>query len=207
MRAQIVPHPNSKYTAEQIEVGLTAIALELGNCAAAARMLKQLDPDNAPDAQRLRDWKRAHPERLSEIRAEQMHRIKGKLADQHGDLAARNNELEQEALALLSDRVADMSDRDLINLVRTGSFASSQHTDKAQLLRGEATMIVQRELPEVVRALAAKGIVIEGHAEEVQENGNDHEPAEAEGDAPEATAADHEPDSKEAGIEPAPVAP
>jgi hypothetical protein len=194
MSTKIVTHPNGKYTAQQIEVGLTAIALELGNCSAASRILKQIDPSNAPSRGLLADWKRNYPERLSEIRAEQMHRIKGKLADQHGDLAARNNELEQEALSRLAERVHDMSDRDLINLVRTGSFASSQHTDKSQLLRGEATMIVQRELPEVVRALAAKGIVIEGHAEEVQENGREHEPAEEE----------HEPDSKGAGSMPAP---
>jgi hypothetical protein len=164
----IVPHPNSNYDAAEIERGLIAMAMESGNTGRARKLLKEEGAlERMPNATTLHRWTETYRDRYKEIRAEVLPQIKARLADVHTDLANNLAELEQEAADLLKTNLKKLAARDQINLVRNAAIAGAVHVDKAQLLRGDATSIVKRELPEVVRALAAKGIVIEGTATEV----------------------------------------
>lgn len=167
----IVPHGNSSYNAEQIERGLIALAMESGNAKRAVPLLKKgtiAAPWSAyPTAKTLEKWQVQYAERFNEIRAEVVPLVKARLADVHTDLAQSLADLEARTLESLESELDELSAKDRINLVRNAAIAGAVHVDKAQLLRGEATHIVKRELPEIVRALAAKGVVIEGTATEL----------------------------------------
>jgi len=167
----LVPHRAAKHSAEQIEAALVVLALESGNVRRARKKLAEMDIfDKVPPATTITRWPETYRERYAEIRSEVAPRIKARMADTHDDLATRLASLEHQVLDQLEQEVADLSGKDKAALLRNSSIAAAVHTDKAQMLRGEATVIVKRELPEIFRALGAKGVavnVIEGQAEEV----------------------------------------
>jgi hypothetical protein len=164
----LVPHRAAKHSAEQIEAALVVLALESGNVRRARKKLAEMDIfDKVPPATTITRWPETYRERYAEIRSEVAPRIKARMADTHDDLATRLASLEHQTLDELEKEVSDLSGKDKAALLRNTAIAAAVHTDKAQMLRGEATVIVKRELPEIFRALAAKGVVIEGVAEEV----------------------------------------
>jgi hypothetical protein len=173
MTSIIVPHGNSQYNAEQIERGLIALAMESGNAKRACTLLKKGtagDPwSKYPTSKTIEEWQAKYADRFNEIRAEVVPLVKARLADVHTDLAQSLADLEARTLESLEGELDELSAKDRINLVRNAAIAGAVHVDKAQLLRGEATHIVKRELPEIVRALAAKGVYIEGTATEIDE--------------------------------------
>jgi hypothetical protein len=89
------------------------------------------------------------------------------MADAHADLAERLVALEHSTIDELEGELKELSGKDKAALLRNVAIAGAVHTDKNLLLKGEATQIVKRELPELLRALQAKGVVIEGVGEEV----------------------------------------
>ena len=169
----LVPHHRAKHTAEQIETTLVVLAMESGNLMRARKKLDELGifDGKVPAAATIRRWPETYKDRYAEIREEVAPRIKAKLADTHTDLATRLAELESKTLDSLDSELHDLTPKDKANLLRNAAVAGAIHQDKSLLLRGEATVITKRELPEIFRALAAKGVtvegVIEGEAEEV----------------------------------------
>lgn len=168
MTTTLVPHPAAKHTAEQIETALVVLALESGNVGRARKKLAETKLfDKVPPASTIGRWPETYRERYAEIRSEVAPKIKARLADTHTDLAERLASLEHATIDELETEIAELSGKDKAALLRNVAIAGAVHVDKAQLLKGEATAIVKRELPEIFRALAAKGVVIEGVAEEV----------------------------------------
>jgi hypothetical protein len=167
----LTPHPFAKHTAEQIEAALVVIAMESGNVGRARKFLQEqgvFGEDKVPLRSTLARWPETYSERYAEIRAEVVPKLKARLADVHTDLAQRLAELESKAIDDLDANLDELSAKDKANLIRNSAIAGGIHQDKAAVLRGEASSIIgHRELPEIVRALAAKGVVIEGTAEEV----------------------------------------
>lgn len=177
MTTIIVPHGNSKFSAEQIEKALIALAMESSNPIRGARLLKKGTAGDKwphyPATQTIVKWQALYSDRYNEIRAEVVPVVKARLADVHTDLAQSLAELEGRTLASLDGELDELTAKDRINLVRNAAIAGAIHVDKAQLLRGEATHIVRRELPEIIRALQAKGVTIDGEAIEVEADGPD----------------------------------
>lgn len=145
--------------------------MEAGNVGRARKLLKEqgvFGEDKVPLRSTLARWPETYADRYAEIRAEVVPKLKARLADVHTDLANRLAELESKTIDDLNANLDELSAKDKANLLRNVAVAGAVHVDKQQLLRGEATSIIgKRELPEIVRALAAKGVVIEGTAEEV----------------------------------------
>jgi hypothetical protein len=172
----LVPHPRAKHTAEEIEAALTVLALESGNLGRARKRLVELKLfDRVPPASTFARWPDTYKDRYAEIRAEVAPKIKARLADTHTDLAERLAALEHSTIDELEQEIAELSGKDKAALLRNVAIAGAVHVDKAALLNGDPTSIHlnKRELPEIFRALAAKGVqvegvVIEGEAEEIR---------------------------------------
>lgn len=172
MTTLIKPHPFAKHTAEQIEASLICIAMESGNVGRARKLIKEqgvFGDEKIPLRSTLARWPETYSERYAEIRAEIVPKLKARLADVHTDLAQRLAELESQTIDDLNANLDELSAKDKANLLRNAAVAGGIHQDKAAVLRGEASSIVgHRQLPEIMRALAAKGVqVIE--AEVVEE--------------------------------------
>lgn len=171
----LTPHPSAKHTAEQIEATLTVLALESGNMRRAREKLAKLELfDKVPSATTIARWPETYRDRYAEIRAEVAPKIKARMADAHTDLAERLAALEHSTIDELEEEVRELSGKDKAALLRNVAIAGAVHIDKAQLLNGDPTSIIgKRELPEIFRALAAKGVkvegvVIEGEAQEIE---------------------------------------
>ena len=166
----LVPHHAAKHTAEQIEQALVAIALESGNVGRARAKLEEAGTfgGKVPPRSTMARWPETYADRYAEIRADVAPKLKAKLADTHTDLAERLAALEHSTIDELEQELRELSGKDKAALLRNVAIAGAVHVDKAQLLKGEATQIVKRELPELLRALQAKGVVIEGVGEEVK---------------------------------------
>lgn len=159
---------SAAYSDKQIEQALAAMAVGSGSPTRAQELLaEQWEGKKPPHVDTLKKWVETYHEKYAVIRADVLPRMKGKLIDSHADLAQRLADMESEATTLLESKMEDMNGRDLAILLKHVATASAIHTDKMRLLRGEATSIVRRELPEVMRALEAKGLIIEGTAEEI----------------------------------------
>jgi hypothetical protein len=171
----LTPHRAARHSAEQIEATLVVMALESGNIRRTRAKLKELGvfgKDKVPPATTISRWPDTYKERYAEIRQEVAPRIKARMAETHDDLVTRLTALEHATLDELELELKDLSGKDKAALLRNAAVSAAIHQDKSQLLKGEATQIVKRELPELVRALAAKGVqveglVIEGVAEEI----------------------------------------
>ncbi len=160
-------HPASKYSAEDIERGLVILALESGNVNRTRKLLKE-EWGKAPDANTIGRWVKRYQDRYAEIRERVAPEIKARLADVHIDLANRIADLESRTVDALDAELADLTPKDKANLLRNAALSQAIHVDKSLLLKGEATVITERrELPELIRALQAKGVVIEGVAQEL----------------------------------------
>lgn len=169
----LTPHPSAKHSAEQIETALTVLALESGNMRRAREKLAELDVfEKVPSATTIARWPETYRERYAEIRAEVAPKVKARMADAHTDLAERLAALEHSTIDELEHEVKELSGKDKAALLRNVAIAGAVHIDKAALLNGDPTSIIgKRELPEIFRALAAKGVsvnVIEGEAEEIE---------------------------------------
>jgi hypothetical protein len=94
-----VSHPQkralsgSRYTDQEIERGLVALALFSGNRRRASKALDQQGL-SIPDST-LRDWRETYPHWYAEVQRKTMPQIRELAAEQHSDLA----QLEGEALA------------------------------------------------------------------------------------------------------------
>jgi hypothetical protein len=160
----LTPHPGAKHTAEQIEAALTVLALESGNMRRTREKLAQLELfDKVPGANTIGRWPETYRDRYAEIRREVAPRLKARMADTHDDLVTRLTALEHAAIDELEQELKELSGKDKAALLRNAAVSVGIHQDKAQLLKNEPTSIQgRRELPEILRALASRGVVVEG---------------------------------------------
>lgn len=165
------------YGTEEIERGLIAVAFANGNGSQASRDLAE-DGIKIP-AKTLYAWSRkTKVARYEQIRSTVVEKVRQRAADAHRALAEKQIQISSEATDLLRGKLTEIPARDLPNAVRNLDVGSAIHTDKAQALEGEATVIqVKRELPDVLRALKAKGVdigFINGSAVEIPEGESEH---------------------------------
>lgn len=152
------------YTDQEIDMGLTALAICSGRRKKAAELVKEQSGVEIP-ATTIADWARTtYPDRYQRVRAEVAPKLQAQMADTHQALADTAARLEVRAVTKLSDRLdqGDVEDKDLVNLYKASAIAGGIHVEKAQLLNDRPTHIVQRDLGSVLRDIKGSlGIEIE----------------------------------------------
>jgi hypothetical protein len=150
------------YTQEEITRALVEVAACSGNSHMAARNLEA--DDDAPSVPQQTLWAWSRRERVEEyerIRQDALPAITQQAAEQHMHLARLQADYATEAATLIKDKLPSMEDKDLINAMGKLDIGSGIHTEKAQLLSGQPTHRVERQASEVLRGLAARGIVVD----------------------------------------------
>lgn len=148
--------PKGRYSEEEIERGLLTIALVAGNTRRAARELKA--QGHPVPRTTLSSWQDIHADRLAELRRDVVPQIQARMAQQSEDLAERQVEAQHKAIDRFLIKVAELGPRDAASAVRDMAVSRAVNIDKAQLLRGQPTEIVQHDVQADIRALVAGGV-------------------------------------------------
>jgi hypothetical protein len=106
-------------------------------------------------------------QRYEEIRAQLLPQLRARAAEEHLGLARRYNKLAEIAADLLKEKLPEVEPRDLAGAARNLSTSSAIHTDKAEKLNDQPTIVgVPQDAAVVLKQLAARGWVFD---EDVQD--------------------------------------
>jgi chemotaxis regulatin CheY-phosphate phosphatase CheZ len=119
--------------------------------------------------QTLSQWREKYADRYERVRADALPAIKAAAVEDHMAAAKQLIDLEVQMHERLQGKVDELEARDLAGGIRNLAVSAAVHRDKAALLQGEPTQIVENRLPDLRRALKEVGIdvVIDGEAEEI----------------------------------------
>lgn len=150
-----------QYSVEEIDLGLTAFALEGGRGKQVEAVLAEAGID-IPLAT-IRNWAyKVHKERYEQISIEVEKQVRTRLKDQYHRLAKISAKLSEDLLeriqGILDDPAAEVELRDLAKLLHEAGWAGGVATDKLQILTGRPTQIVEHDFTELQRALEQKGV-------------------------------------------------
>ena len=171
MRTRLTPRPapknvrgeittRSRYSDQEIELGLSAVALYSGNTRRAAESLAAAGQQIPRET--LRDWLNAHSTEYERVRQQITPRLKERMAERHSELAEAGMELEAELLAKTFESLGEIPARDLPGAIRNAAVTVGVHSDKARDLRGEPTAVVEHRSPQqILKALEGMGIEVE----------------------------------------------
>jgi uncharacterized membrane protein YccC len=164
------------FSTEEVTTGLMGLVAWQGNAAAAARALRsegklEISPTT------LANWAReTHFERYNELREKYAEKLEADLVNDMRDIARQAMEVQRTALDKSLTRLIGNEDHDPARTASHAARVAQSMTDKMLSLTGRPTSIREdRNLGEIMRSLAAKG-VIQLPAEDVTE-----EPAALEG--------------------------
>jgi hypothetical protein len=159
-----------RYDLEQVLRGLTAVAYANGNSTQAARDLEE-DGITIPQKTLWRWAMRTHREDYERIRREILPVVGAAVADKHMALADRQIDLASELAERLSKEAGDLPIRDVPGAMRNASVGAGIHTDKARDLQGDFATppTPTRTSAELLRELAAEGMVLNGDVEDEEE--------------------------------------
>ena len=147
-----------RHTEEEIEAGLTEVALSAGSVTLASQRLAERGIDISRKV--LEQWKnRRHADRYARIREQQAAAIQRRVAAQHEDLAQRSVAVAIEALERLKQELPNIPARDLPGALRNIATTAGISSDKLMLLRERPLPVAppQRSTGELIRALEAMG--------------------------------------------------
>jgi hypothetical protein len=136
------------YTLEQIEAGLTELAIWHGNVRQAERTLAERGLEIPKST--LQDWKTIHADRLAELQEQIVPQVRAKLAEVHEVISMRAGELTLKGLDRFGDELSKLEARDLAAAIRNISTTGAIAVDKASLLRGMPTEIRQTDSAEEI---------------------------------------------------------
>ena len=164
------------FTPEEITTALEAMAQHNGS---ASKAIEQLQDEGLVDElteARLTTWaRRGHKDQYKQLRARYSEQNKETLADRHHTAAVDNLQLEAEANQQIREKIqrGAMDGKELAAVAGKAGINSGIHTEKGQLLSGEATARVERTPDEIARRLKDLGARIsfdhEAEAEEIPE--------------------------------------
>jgi hypothetical protein len=170
MSDKLVHRPGQKYTEQEIDRGLFALAMANGNTRRASEILAYQEitvPHTTLDL-----WKRqTHAERYEQVREEVYPRIAKRMAEQLEDLFQAEVALEAELVEKMQAEVEGLSPRDVSGALRNVAVTRSLASDKAAILRGQPTAVVAHvTAEEALRKLERfPGLVVDSDAEEIEE--------------------------------------
>ena len=155
-----------RYTDQEVERGLTALALASGNSKRAEAALAETGLKVS--AATLRGWKtRTYPKQYATVREEILPAIREQLAEQHTELAGSLANLATKISARLEENYDKLEPRDLPGALRNVATSSAIHTDKASQLRQEPTSVIVHDHGYAIAQLRRKGLVVDGTAVEI----------------------------------------
>ena len=148
------------YTEEEVTAGLLALISWTGNAAAAARALKaegRLDVSSST----LTRWAReVHAARYDELREKYQEQIERGLIQELRELAGLALQGERMAVEKAMARLELNKDEDPGRTAANLARVAQSNTDKMLSLSGRPTSIREdRNLEEIMRSLAAKGVI------------------------------------------------
>lgn len=156
------------YNQEQIDHGLTVLALWAGN---THRAHDELKAQGQPIPQStLSDWMRAkHAQRYEEIRATQLPKLREKLADQQELVAAKAAEATLKLVERQIEEVDNLKPGEIHAAARNLEVTAGTAIDKANLLRDMPTEIKRVEnADQLFKKWKASGLLsVESTAEEL----------------------------------------
>lgn len=158
------------YTTEEIERGLTQLALCAGNSREASKRLK--DMGHKLPHQTLDRWARqTHRERYHEVRERQAPKIAARIANEAEDFFFVLQELERKTAEAYAEKLGEMKPGEFAGALRNLTTSKALQIDKiASPLRGRPAVTIRHELDAtgLVRKLSSTGLVeIEGTATEI----------------------------------------
>jgi hypothetical protein len=158
-----------RYSTEEVEQGVTALALMNGNAGRAHRELRALGVQ--VPRRTLGSWTRIHADRYEAIKRDVVPRIHRRMADQAEELADRYAEAELTALERLVPKLQELKPAEVTGALRNLATSRGISVDKSLLLRGQPNMIVQHhhDIEADLRMLQSLGVadVVDSTAEEV----------------------------------------
>lgn len=163
-----MPDPRQKrYTEQERERGLLALAVHGGSYAKASRYLAETGHSMSVDT--LKGLRRNHPDRYLQIMKDAAPKVREVIAAEAEALALKLTEVEWEALELTQSTLASLAPKDVSKTLFNLSKSKSTQLEKAALLRGMPTEIHEKRSPtELMDAIRKKlGDSIEGTADEV----------------------------------------
>lgn len=174
--SEVVAMPHSKYTGEEIELGLRALAAFSGNCKRASDALKDQGFNISGPA--LARWRKAQQQRYAEIWHEVAPYLQARVAERQEELVEAYTDLEWEMLAKLREELPKIEGDRAAGALRNVAVTKSIAFDKGRLARDMPTEIRQEKasISDLLKLLASpkfRGIVdvnpelIEATAEEV----------------------------------------
>jgi hypothetical protein len=145
----------SRYSEDEIERALIAVAVCAGNTHRAHRELaKQGHKIPRPT---LDVWAtRLHADRYQRIATEVVPKIHERIATEAEDLAQAYADAERTALDRLNETLDELDPKDVATAIRNLATSRGISIDKAALLRGRPTQIIEHRDPaDIARELAA----------------------------------------------------
>jgi hypothetical protein len=124
-----------RYSVEEIDRALSAVAYFNGNTRSAAKALTEQGV-TVPRST-LRNWITTHQDRYEKLRADLIPRVHERVAEKHLELADAQMEASWEFLQRLLKEKNNIPPRDLSTVQRNLDVGSGVHTDKALVLRGQ----------------------------------------------------------------------
>jgi hypothetical protein len=153
------PERGQRHTEEEIEAGLTEVALSAGSTTLASQRLAERGVDISRKV--LEQWKnRRHTDRYARIREQQAAAIQRRVAAQHEDLAQRSVAVALKALERVEQELPNIPPRDLPGALRNIATTAGISSDKLMLLRERPLPVAppQRSTEELIRALEGMGV-------------------------------------------------
>jgi hypothetical protein len=155
-----VPH----YSAQEVEAGLTEIALTSRQYKLASKRLRERGIDIPPST--LRTWAlQTHAERLLELEKQVSDRLRGDLAARQAEIAERSGQIELKALERIESVLDELPPSALANVLRGLAVSRGVGVDKRQVLKQEPTEIRRQEVSgeELLRRLERTGALYTGN--------------------------------------------
>jgi hypothetical protein len=149
----------AQYSHEEIETGLMAMIAWVGNASAASRYL-QSEKQLTISPGTLNNWKQIHAIRYDELREKYAAQMESQIAHELRDVARLATDVQRLALQRASERLEAGEDDDPSRSAANAARVSQSNIDKLLSLTGRPTQITEtRNLGEILRSLAAKGVI------------------------------------------------
>lgn len=145
-----------RYDEQTVERGLIALAYRNGSCTSASRFLAE--DGLRIDRSTLREWRRRHPERYEQIRADVAPQIKARAVEGHQGLIDRLMEAERVLVERMVAEANEIPIRDVPGAQRNVATSVGIHTDKIADLCGEPNVRVSADLSGLLKELLSLGV-------------------------------------------------
>jgi hypothetical protein len=128
--AQTRDYPNSPYTAEEVGVALSILALHCGNARKASKALKAAGRP-IPETT-LKHWRtKSYVERYRQIEAEELPKRYARIAERSEAITDQAADLEEQLIEQLREQAAELPAREVSNALRNASVRSSRRVSSA----------------------------------------------------------------------------